>query len=67
MSEYAELEEEICEGCDGRGRCPDRPCVEDARYGEFVGSMLRSAFKAESQAREKVAKRYHDELSNSLR
>lgn len=67
MSELDELVEEICGGCDGRGRCPERPCIEDARYGEFVGSMLRSAFQAEAQARAKVAKRYHDELSNSLR
>lgn len=27
---YHDLESEICEGCDGRGRCPDRPCVEEA-------------------------------------
>lgn len=25
---YKDREEEICEGCDGRGRCPDRPCLE---------------------------------------
>ena len=28
---YHDLESEICKGCDGRGRCPDRPCVEETR------------------------------------
>lgn len=28
MSDLDEIIDEVCEGCDGRGRCPDRPCIE---------------------------------------
>ncbi len=30
MNELDQIIEEVCEGCDGRGRCPDRPCVKEA-------------------------------------
>jgi len=29
MSDYDELVDEICEGCDGRGQCHDLPCVTE--------------------------------------
>jgi hypothetical protein len=29
MSDLDEIIDEVCEDCDGRGRCPDRPCVQE--------------------------------------
>lgn len=27
---YIDIEDEICEGCSGRGQCHEKPCVEEA-------------------------------------